>query len=187
MTNTETATARTAAEWETLALSFEADSRRAAQASADSFDRCDTDGFLSQWASDCTARLNFAKADWARNHGKVTVRILLATDGAVASTHEHEGPYGMSWVLNDVSTSAYGKRFFNPSKAATYAKRRSANARRGFVEALAEVDGYVKLDGSNATSVSPRSFPNIDALKAGDFKIVDADQLRTLSERFDSE
>ena len=42
--------------------------KEAHQRSIDPFERCDTDGFLSQWASDCSARLLLEEADLAENN-----------------------------------------------------------------------------------------------------------------------
>jgi hypothetical protein len=177
---------RTAAEWEALAVGYEAQAQACVTRSAESFERCDTDGFLSQWAADSTAREYRAKAEWAREHGYVTTRALFDTDGQVLSTHEHEGRWGECWVLRDDAAERFGKRFVTLSKATGYAKQAKANRKKGFVEVLVKVAGYVALAGSSRTSVAPRSFPDIDALRADEFEVVHPDFLMKLSEMWDA-
>lgn len=55
-------------------------SAAARQRSIDSFDRCDTDGFLSQWASDCTASEKRLAAQLADQGGKDVFRVLIDTN-----------------------------------------------------------------------------------------------------------
>lgn len=181
---TATVNGRTAAEWAAEAVRLDAEATGRHQAAADSFDRCDTDGFLSQWASGISGRLAAAKAEIARNHGYVEARALFHVggelDGQVASTHEHYGQWGMCWVLNDAAAQRFGKRFFSPSKARSDAKRRANNAAKGFSTGAIRVAGYAKIDGSGtglsgAASCYVATFPSVEALKAGDFEIVATD------------
>ncbi len=189
MDATTTAT-RTPAEWLALAEQYDGEAARCARQSAESFDRCDTDGFLSQWASDSTATLYRAKAEWARAYGKVTTRVLTDTDGVIVSTHHKDGQYGEFWVLDDAAAERFGRRFVSLSRAARYDRQAAANRRKGFVEAQAAVDGYVKNAGSGtglsgALTVRPCDFPDIDALKAREVTITDPDFLATLSKMWD--
>lgn len=55
---------------------FRASSRKHIQNANDSFDRCDTDGFLSQWASGIGSQLDDALADLA-DHGNQTVVTVI--------------------------------------------------------------------------------------------------------------
>ena len=48
---------------------YRAEAAQSSRDAADSFERCDTDGFLSQWASGLNARLALAKADLAEHGG----------------------------------------------------------------------------------------------------------------------
>lgn len=171
----------TARDWEEMARDFEAQARDRHQASADSFDRCDTDGFLSQWAADSTGRLLTAKASWARDHGYCRVNVLIdVKTRRVVSTLEKEGQYGDYWVLDDEATAAFGKRFFSESRAKNWARKRDANARKGFAIAAAMMPAHQpKLKGSSMISVSPCSQPDWD--RRGELYIVDYDLLTTLS------
>ena len=89
---------------------------RARQASAESWERSDTDGFLSQWASDTMARRYSDAADVAEAGWKINV-LALFYNGEIASTDQRDGQYGFYWILNDATAEAFGKRFYNPSKA----------------------------------------------------------------------
>jgi hypothetical protein len=60
----------TAEQWLALAEQLEAEAKAADQRVEDSWRRSDTDGFLSQWAGQLTARLKREQANIARAHGK---------------------------------------------------------------------------------------------------------------------
>lgn len=161
-----------------------ADHREAAGASArarrTSQENSDTDGFVSQWASGLNAQEHEAWADLIDNGGKTRMRVLMNLDGTVASTHLHYGQYGAAWVLNDAAAARFGKRFLNESEAASAARRRAAMARKGFTFGTIEVDGYVTTSGSGtglsgATSVRVVTLASVEALKAGDYTVVAAD------------
>lgn len=55
--------------------------REAYRRSAESFERSDTDGFLSQWASDLTGRKYQIEAELVENGGKSEFRGLFNEDG----------------------------------------------------------------------------------------------------------
>ena len=171
MTTTTTTTyeGRTAEEWREQA-------RASRKRSADSFERCDTDGFMSQWASDLTAREYELKAELAETGAWTYARALFdAETGEVASTHVADGQWGLYWVLNDAATAKYGKRFLNESKAATSEKRAAAMRKKGFTVGKVKVAAYVAMTGGSITSVAPRILASVDALKAGEYEVVTTD------------
>ena len=175
---------RTPAEWEALAVEFEAASAARYASAAESFERCDTDGYLSQWASETTGREYRAKAAWARNHGYVTISALLSTDGAtLVSFRTVVNRYGTSWLATDAGERVCGKRFLNDSNARTDAKRLANNRRKGFTLGQISVPGYVKLDGTTAINVAPRSFPDRERVEAGEWPIVEAELLLDRDDR----
>ena len=141
---------------------------------ADSFERCDTDGFMSQWASGVMADEYETCAVLAEDGGLTTTRALFfAGTDKVASTHFAQGQWGGYWVLNDEATEAYGKRFLNESKASTGEKQRAAMVKKGFTVGRVQVKGYVALRGKY--TVSAGIFPEVDALRAGEFEVVETD------------
>jgi hypothetical protein len=144
---------------------------------AESYDRCDTDGFVSQWASGLLDQEHQAWADLLDNGGKTRMRVLMNLDGTVASTHLGYGKYGAYWVLNDAAATRYGKRFFSESEAGSAARRRKTHAAKGFTFGTIEVDGYVTTSGSGtglsgATSVRVVTLASVEALKADDYEVV---------------
>lgn len=155
-----------------------------------SFERCDTDGFLSQWASGITGQLNSLKADLARNFGLIEIDALFNLDGTVASTHNADGQYGEYWVLNDDAAERFGKRFFSPSKANSAAKRSAADRKKGFTIGTVRVAGYAKTWApagarglGGCTQVSVRTFPVVDELRVGNYEVLSTDDTDARIER----
>lgn len=147
---------------------------------AESFERSDTDGFLSQWASGITARKLRAQADLAEAGGMIEIEALFNLDGTVASTHYGYGQYGPYWRLNDVATAHYGKRFLNPSKARKAATRKRNMQAKGFTVGTIKVRGYVDIVGSGTglsgcASAQVATLPVVDDLREGRYEIVGTD------------
>lgn len=144
----------------------------------DSWERSDTDGFLSQWSSGLMAEEYEEKARLAERGGVIEVRALFdAETGKVASTHSHDGQWGLAWVLNDEAAEKAGKRFISESKAATPEKRAAAMRKKGFTTGLVRVKGFVTMAGSGrglsgAASVRVVVRPDLDALKSADYEVV---------------
>jgi hypothetical protein len=69
--------------------------------SRESFERCDTDGFLSQWASDINARLYDLKALVAEQGGKSSFPHLHTLDGRPVKAKVIKGRFGLCWALLD--------------------------------------------------------------------------------------
>jgi hypothetical protein len=89
----------------------------------ESFDRCDTDGFLSQWANGIDAQLKRANADILDNGGLAEFPCLLdATTGArvdaklVEVTNRYTHGKEMKWVLAPGAERFYGRKWI-PSGA----------------------------------------------------------------------
>jgi hypothetical protein len=100
---------------------------------AESFDRCDTDGFVSQWASGITARLERAKADLADAGGLASFPALFDTDGNLVPAKLVDGRYGMVWgLLPGADPSGRFTGWFSPSGAAAAARRQATDARKGY-------------------------------------------------------
>lgn len=110
------------------------DSAAAADAeAAASFERCDTDGFLSQWASGINANLDRAKADLLDAGGVADFPALFDLDGRLVPAKLVGTRYGVAWGLlpSDNPHSAFSG-WFNPSAAEDPARARKANARKGY-------------------------------------------------------
>jgi len=68
--------------------------RKREQESRDSFDRCDTDGALSQWASGINAEKYRIQADIAENGGMWGFPALFDLEGNLIPAREVYGQYG---------------------------------------------------------------------------------------------
>ena len=98
------------------------------QRAADSWERSDTDGFLSQWAHGITADRDRAQARLIEQGGTARFRALFTTAGEWVPARQIEGQWGPRWLVLTPEGRSTG-RFL------TYApKRRNTLAQRGYVE-----------------------------------------------------
>jgi len=102
---------------DTLRAEANARDRRAQE----SFERCDTDGFLSQWANGITAQKLRVEAEVADHGGLWTFARtrLVRLDGTPTDAREVKTRYGYRWRLD--STDEWLP--VNPAREATLAKR----------------------------------------------------------------
>lgn len=100
----------------------------------DSFERSDTDGALSQWASGISARLASARADIAARGGKAKFPALFDLDGNLVPAKLVRTQYGTSFGLlsdpTDPSSPFTG--WVAPSSAQSDAARRRNMAKKGY-------------------------------------------------------
>lgn len=148
---------RTAAEYRSAAAS-------ARKAEAESWERSDTDGFLSQWGNREMAKRYDHLASIAENGGMMQT-LALFLDGEFASADQRSGQFGLYWILNDAAAEKHGKRFFNPSKAKNATERDKA---RGFTF------GYVSVAAYESTRTGGAEI-DTDAIKRGEFTVVATD------------
>lgn len=130
----------------------------------ESFVNCDTDGFLSQWASNITADELEMTADLIEA-GKVhEFTALFTADGElIKDAREIETRYGWSW-LHKVDGEA---RWFNPSKAKSADTRRANNAKKGYYLGRVLAKARVKIVASGtglsgAATARPYIVPDYD-------------------------
>jgi len=113
---------RTAAQWETIA-------RESHVAKVESFDRCDTDGFLSQWAHDQMQARYQQMARAAAEGNTVDSHAVFDLDGNLVTTQYRQGNYGPYWFIPQNEGKA---RFFNESEAEKFTTRRRNNEKKGY-------------------------------------------------------
>jgi hypothetical protein len=158
MAETKTFEGRTAEEWRGMASG---NYKRAAE----SFERCDTDGFLSQWASNTVAREYELKAELADQGGMDTFRALFDLEGNRVYAHEVETQFGYSWRLFDKETKET-LGWFNESKAQKAETAVKNNAKKGFYVGAVKCEARV-LSGGNNVNVhyftAPRDKYMLDA------------------------
>lgn len=140
MTIADTTTAQT--------LRDQAAAHRAA--ASESFERSDTDGFLSQWASDITGRKLSMEADIVEKGGKWTFPALFDADGNLVPAKFVKTQFGYAWGIlsdeNDLHSRFSG--WFSPSKASTPAKRTAANLKKGFRVGIVLAPARAEIGGS---------------------------------------
>jgi hypothetical protein len=150
---TYTISDHTADEWRAKAVA----SRKS---SLDSFDRCDTDGFLSQWASDSMASTYYRLAEYADEGGDVQeIRWPMWQDPSgnwvpVDEFSYVQGQYGESVRIylkrNHVDGEDHGRViWWNPSRANKATTARRNDEKKGLRWALvaARVEAYTYSAG----------------------------------------
>jgi len=112
-----------------------------------SFERCDTDGALSQWASGINARRLRLEAEIVDNGGVWEFPALFDLDGNWVPARKIDGRYGPCWMILDESGDATGEFVpFRPARKSTLEKR---GYREGIVTRPAKAD-----TGSNGSITS---------------------------------
>ena len=123
-----------------------------------SFERCDTDGALSQWANGITARRLRLQADIEDNDGLWEFPALFDLDGNWVPAWVIDGRYGKCWMVLDEQGEATGEFVpYRPARKSTLEKR---GYREGLVTRPATAD-----TGSNGsvTSVYVYARPTVPA------------------------
>lgn len=135
-------------------MNAEADALRTAaqksfSAAEESFQRSDTDGFLSQWALDLSGRKDLLQAEIVENGGTWEFPALFDLDGNLVAAKLIQTRYGMAWALL-ADDSGYGRflGFFNPSRAISEERARVANARKGYYVGLVLAPAVAEIMGS---------------------------------------
>ena len=75
-----------------------------------SFERCDTDGFMSQWAHGVMAQVHQAKAEIIENGNMAVFDGLYDGDRRVMAKII-DTQFGASWLLSDEEAIKYGRKF----------------------------------------------------------------------------
>lgn len=126
-------------------ITAEALREKAAQHTQDaneSWERSDTDGFLSQWASGINAQLANAQARIVDNGGVAQFPALFTVDGEFVPARPIESKYGTRWMVLDTAGKATGE--FLPY----FPKRRDTLAKRGYVEGFVTRPAWARCEGS---------------------------------------
>ena len=139
--------------------------KRAAESrkrSADSFDRCDTDGFLSQHSNDLDARLNDAKAMLAKNKWHAMFPGLYDLKGNRVRAKLINGKYGQCWALLNDDDKFTGKFFIHignppeywaagaddPERIKAWNRRAKNLRKKGYQVKMESAPADVRLEGS---------------------------------------
>jgi hypothetical protein len=121
---------------------------------ADSFERCDTDGFVSQWASGVNARMYDLMAELAEADGFAELDWVIdsETGQPVADWKWIETRYGSSVLIPGAE---YGQgRFWNPSHAKKGADRIKRDQAKGFHWGMVRTEVVGMFSGGNARGLA---------------------------------
>lgn len=141
MRNVDFPTDHTPEEWRDMA-------RGCYRSAAESWERSDTDGFLSQWASGKMAQHYNFMADVAEKGGKWDFIALTDLDGNVLDARIVDGKYGPVWCIRQADGSA---KWFNESSARKGEARRNAHTKKGYRLVYVRQDAvYVWGEGSGS-------------------------------------
>lgn len=125
---------------------LEADFRRKLASAEESFQRYDTDGFLSQWALSEGANRDRKQIQILKNGGHVRVRVLCDKDGNIVSTQTREFAVAAApWRTNRVwdlgkEVQNRGERRWIPAGS-----RSRVQKQMGLHEEFRWVPGYAKI------------------------------------------
>jgi len=115
--------------------------------SQESFERSDTDGFLSQWAADMMARLYSDAADLAEADWHHDFPCLMDGDRRIDAKLLC-GDRGSYWLLGDDEATKYGRRFV--PYAGSTVKNPRVQRSLGLHEDYESAPAYIKLEGDGA-------------------------------------
>ena len=119
------------------------------QEARDSFERCDTDGFLSQWANGLTASKKHMEASLIEKGGVADMMGLFDLDGNRVRAKIITGQYGLCWAFCDTNDKFIGKFI------SAFPKRASTMERKGYREDWEIVAVKVEIRGANKVSCQP--------------------------------
>lgn len=133
-----------------------ADNFREAQ---ESYDRSDTDGALSQFASGLSSSKNLLLAEIAENNGLLEFPALFDLDGKLVPAKLINTRFGTCWALleSEDGDSPFAS-FFNPSSARDEDRRIATNAKKGFYVGTVLVEAGVTYKGDNFVSTRPVAY-----------------------------
>lgn len=120
------------------AEALEAKAHASRVSAQESFDRCDTDGYLTQWASSLSADLALAKAELLRE-GKTSLFTGLYEGDRRVAARKIQTAFGSRWLLADNEAERFGSRFLPVGK--TSRKQRALGLR----EAIERRPAWAKL------------------------------------------
>ena len=114
----------------------------------ESFERSDTDGFVSQWASDITARLKRLKADLLDKGGIHEFPALFDLTGKRMRAKLHHSKYGLCWMFFDANNKPTGKFI------SAFPKKEATMTRKGYREGTEMAPAKAEIVGGSGYGLS---------------------------------
>lgn len=125
--------------------------------SRESWERSDTDGFLSQWASDLSAQLDEMNASALRDGATVSVAVLVDDDDQLVPARTIQTRYGTKWAIFDTFEDA-NSRVGHIRQWVGLSER--ALAKKHLRMEWTRVPGHYELKGESYTSTGCRAIPD---------------------------
>lgn len=151
--------------------SLRAEARAHEEEAFASFERCDTDGFLSQWASGLMAEQRRMEADLMENGGTADFPALFTLSGEMVPARLMNTRYGTKFAVYASPAAALSRgdvvAWVDPFPA-----RESTLTRKGYRLGYVRVPARVEMRGGSATTVRP-VFERTDGGYSPDAMIVD--------------
>jgi hypothetical protein len=110
----------------------------------ESFERCDTDGFLSQWAHGLSAELKREQATILENDGKAEFWGLYEGDRRVIAklvTNTFNYNTVTSWLLDKAEAEKFGRKYIPLGENSRIQKKLGLSERKEIQNAGAKMDG----------------------------------------------
>jgi hypothetical protein len=111
-------------------------------AAIESFERCDTDGYLSQWGSNVMSRVYTHAATLAENGWKDEFVRLADLEGNLVNAKLIDGQYGTCWAMTDTQGQFTGQFI------SAFPKRESTMAKKGYREVYVMAPATVANNGT---------------------------------------
>jgi hypothetical protein len=133
----------------------------------ESFQRSDTDGFLSQWALGLSASRDRRQMEILRNGGHVRVRVLCDADGNVVSSHTRMFPaFNAPWLTRRVWDLGRESRDCGERRWVPVGERSRVQKQMGLHEEFRWVPGYAKI----TAPIGARGLGGCDSAYVGEFR-----------------
>lgn len=140
----------------------------------ESRERCDTDGFISQWADGLMAAEKRLQADIEEAGGRALFPALFDLAGNLVPAKQMQGQWGTYWAVLDDNGRITGT-WFTPSKSSNARRARAADAAKGYYVGYVMAAAKAEIRGGNATSCSAVAV-RTDGGYSTDVEIVDDGQ-----------
>lgn len=136
----------------------------------ESYERCDTDGFLSQWAHGQMAHRYHRAADILENGGCWDFIALFDLEGNLVPAKYIETRYGMAWALLEVNEDESIQRivgWFNESKARNEETARRNNEKKGYRLGTVRAACYLNLQNGHVVRTDGEYSTRVDIVDDG--------------------
>lgn len=136
----------------TTAEEYRAKAAECEERKHESFERCDTDGFATQWAHGLMAQESRMKADLADDGGRHNFPAVFDKNTGELLTYTRvKSPYGYPWIIRHDDGSA---TFINESSSAKKQTCINYMHKRGYTIGTINVPAVVKLSGGSGRGMS---------------------------------